>query len=229
MVSTLAHHEITAQEARKRTEKHKKDFSELRSTTRARWATIAREVQESVNLGVPEKVNMPVRGWLAYMFEESVSTIYDYLARLKELKHIPVKQLDAMPRLNSKQLMRLPQKLRTAKVIEQAVEMKPKEFKPIVDEIREKKLGIKPEPWKTYAITMPIAVYEATIASDEKLARVLQVDISEALCAADFTKWTKNRVMVAEAKAQLINLTDESRLRVEIEGDNQEDEAVPEG
>jgi len=121
--------------------------------------------------------------------------------------------LDAMPASNAAQLTRLPQKDRIdAHIVSQAVSQKPKEFKATVSAIREKKYGIKPEEWKTIAIRVPISVYDQFAAAQQKVADILQLDIS------DDEKRATNLITVIEAIAALITTTPRERLFEEIEG-----------
>jgi len=63
------------------------------------------------------------------------------------------------------------------------------------------------------AVRVPVAVYELLMAAEEKIGRVLEVDL------VDESKRPASLITVWEAIAQLVNDTDETRLKLEIEGD----------
>jgi hypothetical protein len=206
---------LTKPQAQKITDELRRDFLSFKKQCRGGWATLARRAAKAVDAGVPLLLGMNMHPWLERVFEESAANAYDSLKRYSELKEIPVKTLDEMSPGNAKQLMRLPAKHRTQKVIDQAVDLKPKEFKPIVDGIRKTKMGIKPEQWGTFAVRLPNPVLELVHAAHDKLAGVLQLDIKTD------SERPKNMITVVEAWANLVVLTDESRLKLEIEGSEQ--------
>jgi hypothetical protein len=224
MAKALKKKEITVAQAKAWTESIKRDFRAFRKQCRKGWARMAQDVQRAIDAGVPAKVEMNMHPWLEYMFEESKSTAYSALERLRELRGIvPMAQLEQMSPGNAKQLIRLPAKSRTPKIIEQAVELKPAEFKPVIAEQLKKTEPPKPpDPWATYVVRLPQSVYDMTIAADEKIAEILQVDISrESRDASEegSKTWTANMIQVSIAKATLIVTTDISRLKTEVVGD----------
>jgi len=213
MTQKIAKKEISKREAEQRTAQHKRDFAGLKKG----WSHLGREVARSVDLGVPVKLGMTMRAWLDSTFEESSSNIFAQLKSYRALKGVPDDVLDAMPASNAAQLTRLPQKDRIdAHIVSQAVSQKPKEFKGTVDNLRESKYGITKSEWATYARRVPKEIHDQMIEAEIKIAHVLQVDIAE-----DSEKRASNLILVLEAIAQLINGTDESRLKTEIEGDSQ--------
>lgn len=202
---------ISKAEAQKRTEAHKRDFSVLRKG----WVHLGQEVAQSVDLGVPSALGMGMRDWLDTTFEESASHIFRQLQNVRALKGVSQAQLERMPEGNAHQLAtRLPEKERkNPAVIKKAMEQAPAEFRATVKEIREKKYGIKPEPFKTFAVAVPMGVYDQLIAAQDKMAAILGLDL------ADEKKHAYALITIWEAVAVLINQTDESKLKAEVEGD----------
>ena len=206
----LKKQQLTKRDAQKRTKQHQKDFASLRKG----WVVLGREVAESVDLGVPAKLGKTMRQWLDETFPDSASHIFAQLKSYRALKGVPEDVLEAMPAGNAAQLARLPEKDRkAATLVRKAVSQPPKEFKETVDTLREKKYGITPDIWHTYARRLPIAVFEKLVEAETKIARVLQVDISE-----ESEKRATNLITVLEAIAVLINTTDEAWLKIETEG-----------
>ena len=205
----LKKQQLTKRDAQKRTEQHQKDFASLRKG----WVVLGREVAESVDLGVPAKLGKTMRQWLDETFPDSASHIFAQLKSYRALKGVPEDVLEAMPAGNAAQLARLPEKDRKApQIVSQAVSQPPKEFKETVDNLREKKYGITKDEWKTWAVRVPLDVYERIEAAQEKMARVLQVDLQ------DDTVRTKNLITIWECVAELVNGTDEAWLVVETSG-----------
>jgi hypothetical protein len=209
MANKLKTKELTESEALARTAQHKKDFAGLRKG----WVRLGREVAESVDLGVPAALGMTMRDWLDKTFEESSSSIFRQLQNYRALEGVSQGKLEQMPEGNAHQLTRLPEKMRKSpKMIERAITLAPKEFREEVNEIREKKFGIKPEKWETFAVRVPLPVWELLQAAQAKIGRVLQVDLE----SEDVR--TKNLIIVWEAIAQLVNGTEEAWLKIELEG-----------
>lgn len=201
--------EITRDEAEQRTADHKRDFSRLERG----WVRLGRDVEESVRLGVPGKLGKTMRAWLADTFEESASHIFRSLQSYRALKGVDEATLLAIPEANAHELVKLTEKdRRDPQIVSQAVSQKPKDFKETVAKIRAQKYGITPDKWKTFAVRVPEAVYDALIAAQDKMATVLDVDLS------DDEHRAARLVTVWEAMAQLVNLTDEARLKLETEG-----------
>ena len=209
MSKQLKRKEITKREAETRTSQHKKDFAGLQKG----WHLLGKEVAKSVDLGVPAKLGKTMRAWLDETFEQSSSHIFRQLQNLRALDGVPDKKLEQIPEGNAHQLTRLPEKIRkSAEVIEKATTQTPAEFRDTVNDIREKKFGIKQEAWQTFAVRLPLPVWELLQAAQEKIGRVLQVDLE-----SDDVR-TTSLITVWEAIAQLVNGTDEAWLKIELEG-----------
>jgi hypothetical protein len=157
-----------------------------------------------------------LEAWLGHVgIETSVSHFLRLLHNVRALRNVSATQLEAIPEGSAHLLARLPEKLRTNALIEKAASQKPSEFRVTVAEVRGKKLGERePEKWATYERKLPRGVYDALLAAEEKIARVLELDIAE-----ESDKRATNLITVLESIASLINQTDESRLLVETEGE----------
>jgi hypothetical protein len=209
-MTPLIKKEFTKHAAELRTARHKRDFAGLKKG----WMALGREVQKSIDLGVPALLGLTMRNWMAETFDESASHIYRQLRSYQALKSIPAATLRRIPEANAHELVKLTTKDRKARqIVSQAVSQKPKEFRETVAKIRKAKYGIEPDKWKTFAVRLPEPIYDLLIAAQDKMAYILHLDlnIEETRPANLITAW--------EAIAQLVNGTDESRLRTEVEGE----------
>ena len=204
---------ISRKLALERTKKHQKDLAFLKKG----WSVLGRDVKKSVDMGVPAALEMTMRGWIEKTFPgSSASHIFRQLADYEALKHVPESKLEKMPEGNAHQMTRLPEKERkNPELIQKAITLKPSEFKEVVDTVRATKMGIKPERWETLAVRVPGQVYDLLIAAQNKIGRVLQVDLEDSM------KRPASLIAVWEAIAQLVNDTDESRLKLEIIGESE--------
>lgn len=202
--------EITKAEAQCRTAKHKRDFSAIEKS----WFSLGKEVAESVRLQVPAKLGMNMRAWLDQTFSASSSHIFRQLQNLRALDGVPEAKLERMPEGNAHELAtKLPEKMRKSpEMVEKAINLPPAEFKREVAAIRHDKFGITPSKYRTFAVCVPIEVYEFLKEAEAKMARVLQLDLEDEDARA------KNLMTVWECIAQLVNSTDEAWLKVETEG-----------
>ncbi len=208
-MATLKRKEITKQQALLRTARHKRDFGALKKG----WCRLGREVEKSVQLGVPAALGMNMRDWLEKTFQDSASHIFRQLQSYRALKGVSPATLERIPESNAHELTRLTEKDRKApQIVRKAVSQSPKEFKETVAEIRETQYHIPKETWKTFAVRVPLAVYELMEAAQAKMARVLQLDLE------DDTVRVKNLITIWEALAVLVNDTDEAWLVVETQG-----------
>jgi hypothetical protein len=208
-MSQLAKKEFTKHAAELRTARHRRDFATLKKG----WMHLGREVQKSIDLGVPGLLGRTMREWMAETFDESASHIYRQLQSYKALKSIAARTLERIPEANAHQLIRLPEKDRKSRqIISKAQKQKPKEFAETVTKIRREKYGIEPDKFKTFAIRIPEPVYDRLVAAQDKMAHVLNLDLN-----IEEMRST-NLIAIWEAVAQLVNGTDESQLKTEVEG-----------
>jgi hypothetical protein len=204
---------ITKAEALARSKEHQHEFKRMQ----ARWLTLGKEVSKSLELGVPEKLGQNVREWLETFFDESASHIFRQVQSYRALRGVPTAQLERIPEGNAHELKRLPEKERTApKMIERAIEMRPSEFRDHVEAIvvaKRPALASEPkEKWFTYARRVPEPVYDALMAAEAKLSRVLEIDIETEELRP------KNLIPVLEGWAELVNGTAECVLKTELVG-----------
>jgi len=153
--------------------------------------------------------------WLTHVgVETSVSHFLRLLHNTRALRDVPTAQLEAIPEGSAHILARLPEKARTRALIEKAASQKPAEFRETVAKARGVKADQEPaEKWATYSRKVPRGVYDALVAAEEKIARVLELDIAE-----ESEKRATNMITVLEALAELVNGTAEEMLKTEIEG-----------
>lgn len=151
--------------------------------------------------------------WLEHVgIETSVSHFLRLLHNVRALKDVPTATLESIPEGSQHILARIPEKARTRALIEKAATQRPSEFRATVA----KTVYHEPngdEPWATYSRSMPRGIYDELIAAEEKIARVLDLDIGK-----DSPMRPTNLKTVIEAIAALVNLTPEEHLKTEIEG-----------
>lgn len=210
MPTKPAKRNLTKKEAQARTDKHKRDFQAIRKG----WVALGKDVAESVDLSVPEKLGLRMYDWLEQTFEKSASNIFRQVQNYRALRGIPQTQLEKMPEANAHLLAtKLPAPMRKSPaMIEKAVTMAPEAFKQEVADIREKKFGITPSRFKTFAVAVPVEVYELIIQAQNKIGRVLQLDMQ------DENSYAKSLITVWEAIAVLVNDTPEEWLTIELIG-----------
>lgn len=200
---------VTKKEALARTAEIKREVG----TAKKMRIRILRTIAASVDRREYEIAGFEDLGtWLEHVgIETSVSHFLRLLHNIRALKHVTDAQLEAMPEGNAHTLARLPEKTRRdPKMIERAVSEKPAEFKARVGGTAKE----TPEGWKTFALLVPEGVYGRLREAEAKIARILELDLS------DEEKRPSRLISVWEAIAQLVNDTDESRLKLEIEGDD---------
>jgi hypothetical protein len=205
---------ITKKDALARTAEIKREVG----TAKKMRIRILRTIAKSVDAREYEIAGFGDLGaWLEHVgIETSVSHFLRLLYNTRALKDVPTATLEAIPEGSAYILARLPEKLRTNALIEKAVAQKPGEFRETIAEVRGKKLGEKePEKWATYSRKLPQGVYDLMVDAEEKVAETLDLDISE-----ESTRRATNIITVVEAIGTLIKLTDKSRLKLEIEGDD---------
>jgi hypothetical protein len=208
-MTSLLKKEFTKHGAELRTQRHKRDFATLKNG----WMHLGREVQKSIDLGVPGLLDLTMRNWMAETFDESASHIYRQLLSYRSLKSIPEATLRRIPEANAHELVKLGQKDRKSRqIVYQAVSQKPKEFRETVARIRKEKYGIEPDKFKTFAVRIPEGVYDLLIAAQDKMAHVLNLNLNLE------EERPRNLITIWEAVAQLINGTDIEILRGEVEG-----------
>jgi hypothetical protein len=206
---TIIKKELTKHAAELRTAGHKRDFALLKKG----WLHLGREVQKSIDLGVPGLLGKTMREWMAGTFDESASHIFRQLQSYRALKGVPEATLAQISESNAHELTKLNEKDRKApEIVRQAVEQTPKDFKETVSQIRKEKYGIEPDEFRTFAIRVPETVYNLLSAAECKMANILDLPL-----AYEKTR-PANTITVWEAIAQLINGTDIEILRAEIEG-----------
>lgn len=197
---------ISKNEALKRTAEIKREVG----TAKKARIRILRLIAASVDRREYEIAGFEtLAAWLEHVgIETSVSHFLRLLHDVKVLRHVSSAQLEAMPESNSHILARLPEKRQhDPKMIERAVEMKPAEFKALVSGN-----NVTPEGWKTFSLRCPVGVYVALQAAQDKIARILDLDLS------DDEKRATRLITVWEAIAELVNGTAAEMLKTEIEG-----------
>jgi hypothetical protein len=200
----------TKQEAVKRTAERRKQWKSLETG----WLALGRAVEQDVALHVPEALGTTFTAWLESTFDCSASKVFQAFRASKALKGIPEEKLNQITQANAVRMATLPEKERKSpEWVKKAVELPMNEFKSEVEAHIEKKTGIKKEKWHTFRVGLPKDVYDLVLEAEFKMAGILEVDISDTSknqAAARLTVW--------EAFAALINLTDESILKAEVQG-----------
>jgi hypothetical protein len=204
---------ITKKEALARTAEIKREVG----TAKKMRIRILRTIAASVDRREYEIAGFEdLAAWLEHVgIETSVSHFLRLLHNIRALKHVTDAQLEAMPEGNAHTLARLPEKTRRdPKMIERAVSEKPAEFKARVEGTTKE----APEGWKTFALRVPEGVYGLMIRAQERVANVLQLDLS------DEVKRTANLITIWEGIAQMVvdSQLSDVRIKTELVGNDSE-------
>lgn len=149
--------------------------------------------------------------WTEERFGKSASSAFSALRSVRALSGVPEEKLKEIGERNANALTYLPEKQRkSAAWIEKAATLSTKEFKDEVEAAKEKRTGHPREEYRTFAVRMPLRIYEEMIDAEKKVARMLSLDI-ENRPALKAEAWL--------AIAQLVNGTAEEHLIVELQGD----------
>ena len=161
---------------------------------------------------------MNAHAWMTMVFEESLAKIKRAVKIDVALAAIPEQKKLAMPESNAYELTKLPEKERAKPVwVNAAQNMPVAEFREKREKFIEEKFHVKREEWRTFAVRVPLAVYEKLIEAQVKVARLLELDIEDK---------PGNLIPVWEAIAALVNETPDERLVTEIEGKEDQCAAV---
>ena len=178
------------------------------------WLALGRKVERAVELHVPEALGTDMTSWMQSTFDCSASKVFQAFRASKALKGIPEEKLNQITQANAVRMATLPEKERKSpEWVKKAVELPMDKFKESVDDWQEKKTGIKKEKWHTFRVGLPKDVYDLVLEAEFKLAKILEVDISD-----KSMNQSAARLACWEALAALVNLTDESILKAEIQG-----------
>jgi hypothetical protein len=151
-----------------------------------------------------------IEAWMNARLGESASSAFSALRSVRYLEGVPEEQLKRIGERNANALTYLPVKERKNKEwIEKAATLPIKEFKQEVQIELARKSGMAPERFKTFSIALPELVYQSMCEAEKKIARALQIDIEDR---------PGNRILVWEAFAQWILLTDEQTIKTQTEG-----------
>ena len=176
---------------------------------------ILRTIAKSIDGKEYDIAGFGLEEWLLHVgIDTSVSHFLRLLHNTRALRDVPTAQLEEIPEGSAYILARLPEKARTRALIEKAASQKPSEFRETVAKVRGVKVDQEPaEKWATYSRKVPRGIYDALVAAEAKIARVLELDIAE-----DSEYRATNLITILEAIAELINGTAEEMLKTEIEG-----------
>jgi hypothetical protein len=178
---------------------------------RSNWLHLGRLVQRFIETQAFRALGFPnMYAWMTSRLGESLSNAFSALRSVRALEGVPEEKLERIGERNANALTYLPEKERKSQEwLEKAATLPTKAFKQEVRTAIEKKTGLTSESFKTFSITLPEKVYESLCAAEKKIALVLAVDIE--------TK-PASRILVWEALAQWILLTDEDTITTQIEG-----------
>jgi hypothetical protein len=178
---------------------------------RSNWLRLGRLVQRFMKTQAFEALGFPnVHAWMTSRLGESLSHAFSALRSVRVLEGVPEEKLKRIGERNAHALTYLPEKERKSEEwLEKAATLPTKEFRQEVETTIEKKTGFAREGFKTFSVALPEKVYESLCEAEKKLAWVLVVDI-EAKPAS--------RILVWEALAQWILLTDEETIKTHTQG-----------
>jgi hypothetical protein len=178
---------------------------------RSNWLRLGRLVQRFMETQAFEALGFPnVHAWMTSRLGESLSNAFSALRSVRALEGVPEEKLQRIGERNAHELTYLPEKERKSEEwLDKAATLPTKAFKQEVRTAIEKKTGLPSENFKTFSIALPEKVYESVCEAEKKLAWSLGIDIE--------TK-PGSRILVWEALAQWILLTDEETIRAHTEG-----------
>jgi hypothetical protein len=178
---------------------------------RSNWLRLGRLVQRFMETQAFEALGFPnVHAWMTSRLGESLSNAFSALRSVRALEGVPEEKLKRIGERNAHALTYLPEKERKSEEwLEKAATLPTKEFKQEVRTAIQKKIDLPPEGFKTFSILLPEKVYESMCAVEKKIAWVLTIDLDEK---------PGNRILVWEALAQWILLTDEETIKTQTQG-----------
>jgi hypothetical protein len=178
---------------------------------RSNWLRLGSLIQRMIDTGAIEILGFPnMHSWMTTRLGESISNAFSALRSVRALKGVPQERLERIGERNAHALTYLPEKERKSEGwLEKAATLPTKEFKQEVRTAIEKKTGLPSESFKTFSVALPEKVYESMCEAEKKLAWSLGVDIE--------TK-PASRILVWEAFAQWILLTDEETIKTQAQG-----------
>jgi hypothetical protein len=178
---------------------------------RSNWLRLGRLVQRFMETQAFEALGFPnVHVWMTSRLGESLSNAFSALRSVRALKGVPEEKLKRIGERNAHELTYLAEKERKSEEwLEKAVTLPTKELKQEVRAAIEKKIDLPPERFKTFSIALPDRVYENLCEAEKKIAWALVIDIE--------TK-PASRILVWEALAQWILLTDEETIKTQTQG-----------
>lgn len=149
--------------------------------------------------------------WTEKRFGKSASSAFSALRSVRALSGVPEEKLKVIGERNANALSYLPERTRKSKEwIDKAATLSTKEFKEEVEAAKEKQTGHPREEYRTFAVRVPLRIYEEMLDAEKKMARMLALDIER-------QPGLKGEVWLAIAA--MINTSEEGRLIAEVQGD----------
>jgi hypothetical protein len=178
---------------------------------RSNWLRLGRLVRKVMVTQAWEVLGFPnVHAWMKDRFGESLSNAFSAMRSVRALEGVPEEKLRRIGERNAHALTHLPEKdRRSEEWLQKAATLPTTMFKQEVRMAIEKKTGFRSERFKTFSVALPEKVYESLCAAEKKLASSLGIDIE--------TK-PASRILVWEALAQWILLTDEETIQTQTQG-----------
>ena len=178
---------------------------------RSNWLRLGSLIQRMIDTGAIEVLGFPsMHSWMTARLGESISNAFSALRSVRALKGVPQEKLERIGERNAHALTYLPEKERKSEEwLEKAATLPTKEFRQEVETTIEKKTGFAREGFKTFSVALPEKVYESMCEAEKKLAWSLGIDIEAK---------PGSRILVWEALAQWILLTDEETIKTQTQG-----------
>jgi hypothetical protein len=188
-----------------------KEAVRLVADIRAGWLRLGLLIQRMIQTHAYQALGFPnMHAWMTSRLGESLSNAFSALRSIRALEGVPEEWLKRIGERNAHALTYLPEKERKSEGwLEKAATLPTKAFKQEVRSAIERKTGFSSERFKTFSIALPEKVYESVCAAEKKVALSLEIDIE--------TK-PASRILVWEALAQWILLTDEETIQTQTQG-----------
>jgi len=178
---------------------------------RSIWLRLGSLIRKMIDARAYEVLAFPsMHAWMNARLGQSISSALSAVRSVRALEGVAKETLERIGERNAHMLTHLPEKERKSdEWIDKAVRLPTKEFKQQVRTALAKRTGMLQEGFKTWSVALPEKVYESMCKAEKKLAWSLEIDIEDK---------PGSRILVWEAFAQWILLTDEQTIKTQTQG-----------
>jgi hypothetical protein len=180
------------------------------------WFKLGRSVGKAIHRGEHTALRLTIDEWMQDTFmDSSPAKLWRALRSTKALAGLADSVLDRLTESSAYELAKLPEKMRKSEeYIDKAATMPVDEFKKEVADVLAKKHPEPKEEFRTWALRVPLSVYEMLKAAEAHAAEAMQLDISDA-----DGKAAGRKILIWERVAHLLSETGLSHLQALMAGD----------